>query len=87
MSTVWSGLDSVEKFVASATLTEPLLWQNSTLLTGDVTEAIGERRGNEACALSVELPRDRRLSKVASCHSCGNGNDNSTAFPNALHET
>jgi Protein of unknown function, DUF488 len=45
--------------------------------------------GNEACALPIELPRDRRLggSRVSSRRNCGNGNDNSTAFPNAWRET
>jgi GST-like protein len=37
----------------------------------------------------AELRRDRQLgrSRVSSRRSCGNGNDNSTAFPNAWHET
>jgi hypothetical protein len=49
----------------------------------------GERRENEACALPVELPRDRRLgrSRVSYRRNRGNGNDNSTAFPNAWLET
>jgi hypothetical protein len=49
----------------------------------------GERRGNEACALRVELPRDRRLggSRVSSGRNCGNGNDSCTAFPSAWHES
>ena len=33
-------LNSVQKYVASTTLTEPLSWQNSTLLKGDVTDAV-----------------------------------------------
>ena len=33
-------LDSVQKHVASTTLTEPLPWQNSTLLSGDVPAAV-----------------------------------------------
>jgi dihydrofolate reductase len=33
-------LDNVQKHVASTTLTEPLPWQNSTLLSGDVPEAV-----------------------------------------------
>jgi hypothetical protein len=32
-------LDRVEKFLAYTTLAEPLPWQNSTLLKGDVAEA------------------------------------------------
>jgi dihydrofolate reductase len=33
-------LNGVQKYVASTTLTEPLPWQNSTLLKGDVTDAV-----------------------------------------------
>jgi dihydrofolate reductase len=33
-------LNSVQKYVASTTLTEPLPWQNSTLLKGDATHAV-----------------------------------------------
>jgi dihydrofolate reductase len=33
-------LDNVQKHVASTTLTEPLPWQNSTLLSGDVPGAV-----------------------------------------------
>lgn len=33
-------LNRVQKYVASTTLTEPLGWQNSTLLKGDVTDAV-----------------------------------------------
>lgn len=35
-------LNRAEKFVASTTLAEPLQWQNSTLLTGDVASAADE---------------------------------------------
>src|SRR5690606_16920213 len=35
-------LNRVEKYVASTTLTEPLAWQHSKLLTGDATDAIVE---------------------------------------------
>jgi len=33
-------LDNAHKYVASTTLREPLPWQNSTLLTGDVAQAV-----------------------------------------------
>jgi dihydrofolate reductase len=33
-------LDNSQKYVASTTLTEPLPWKNSTLLTGDVPDAV-----------------------------------------------
>jgi dihydrofolate reductase len=33
-------LDRVQKYVASTTLTEPLAWQNSTLLKGDAADAV-----------------------------------------------
>jgi dihydrofolate reductase len=33
-------LDNAQKYVASTTLTEPLPWKNSTLLKGDVTDAV-----------------------------------------------
>jgi dihydrofolate reductase len=35
-------LNSVQKYVASTTLTEPLPWQNSTLLSGDATDAVAK---------------------------------------------
>jgi dihydrofolate reductase len=37
-------LDNGRKYVASTTLKEPLVWQNSTLLTGDVPSAVDELR-------------------------------------------
>jgi dihydrofolate reductase len=37
-------LDNSQKYVASRTLEEPLPWQNSTLLKGDVTQAVAELR-------------------------------------------
>jgi dihydrofolate reductase len=42
-------LNGVPKYVASRTLTEPLSWQGSTLLTGDLRESIAalEQRHNE----------------------------------------
>jgi dihydrofolate reductase len=35
-------LNSAQKYVASTTLSEPLPWQNSTLLKGDVGEAVAK---------------------------------------------
>src|SRR4051794_34003199 len=35
-------LNDTPKFIASTTLSEPLSWKNSTLLTGDLTEALTE---------------------------------------------
>jgi dihydrofolate reductase len=37
-------LNDTQKCVASTTLTEPLPWSNSTLLTGDVAQAVAELR-------------------------------------------
>lgn len=37
-------LNNAEKFVASTTLTEPLAWQNSTLLRGDAAKAVAKLR-------------------------------------------
>ena len=43
-------LDKTPKYVASRTLTEPLPWQNSTLLSGDAVDAVR--------ALKDRLPGD-----------------------------
>lgn len=52
-------LNNVEKYVASRTLTEPLTWQNSTLLKGDAATtvaALKEQAGRDLCVIgSVEL--------------------------------
>ena len=41
-------LNRVQKYVASTTLTEPLAWQNSTLLKGDAADAVaGLKEGLE----------------------------------------
>lgn len=41
-------LNRVQKYVASTTLTEPLAWQNSTLLRGDAADAVaGLKEGLE----------------------------------------
>lgn len=37
-------LNNTQKYVASTTLTEPLPWQNSTLLQGDVAEVVAQLR-------------------------------------------
>lgn len=39
---ITDSLNSVRKYVASATLTEPLPWQNSTLLEGDAADAVAK---------------------------------------------
>ena len=35
-------LDKIQKYVASTTLSEPLSWSNSTLLSGDAAEAVAK---------------------------------------------
>jgi dihydrofolate reductase len=46
-------LNRVRKYVASTTLSEPLPWPNSTLLTGEVTEAVAVLRERSAENLVV----------------------------------
>jgi dihydrofolate reductase len=46
-------LDSTHKYVASRTLTAPLPWQNSTLLTGDIVGAVTEVKAREAKDITV----------------------------------
>jgi dihydrofolate reductase len=46
-------LNTKPKYVASRTLTEPLGWQNSTLLTGDVAEAVHALKREEERDLHV----------------------------------
>ena len=46
-------LDNVQKYVASRTLTEPLPWQNSTLLDGDAAAAVAELRRQPGPDLAV----------------------------------
>ena len=46
-------LDSRTKYVASTTLTEPLPWQNSILLVGDVCDAVAELKATETGNLAI----------------------------------
>jgi dihydrofolate reductase len=46
-------LNTLPKYVASTTLTEPLEWQNSTLLRGDVAEAVLALKQKEGGGLHV----------------------------------
>lgn len=40
-------LNNTQKYVASTTLQEPLPWQNSTLLKGDMAEAVARLKGEQ----------------------------------------
>ncbi|HET7518328.1 MAG TPA: hypothetical protein VFN05_11650, partial [Actinomycetes bacterium] len=46
-------LNTKPKYVASKTLTEPLAWQNSTLLQGDVAEAVAALKQQDGEDLHV----------------------------------
>jgi dihydrofolate reductase len=46
-------LDNVPKYVASTTLTEPLAWQNSTLLVGDAVDAVARLKAEEGKDIAV----------------------------------
>jgi dihydrofolate reductase len=46
-------MNGVQKFVASTTLREPLPWSNSTLLKGDVVEAVAELKRGQIKDLQV----------------------------------
>ena len=46
-------LNNTQKYVASTTLTEPLPWQNSTLLKGDAADAVAELKQQPGPDLAV----------------------------------
>jgi dihydrofolate reductase len=46
-------LNKAEKFVVSKTLTEPLSWANSTLLSGDAAESVGRLKESEGPDLVI----------------------------------
>ena len=46
-------LNTLPKYVASTTLTQPLEWQNSTLLEGDVAEAVAALKREDGADLHV----------------------------------
>jgi len=50
---VTDALNRVEKFVASTTLREPLPWQNSKLLVGDVPDAVRDLKRKQDKTLVI----------------------------------
>jgi dihydrofolate reductase len=46
-------LDNTQKYVASTTLTEPLPWKNSTLLSGDAADAVAELKAQPGPDLAL----------------------------------
>jgi dihydrofolate reductase len=46
-------LNTLPKYVASTTLAEPLEWQNSTLLRGDITTAVADLKAEDGRDLHV----------------------------------
>jgi dihydrofolate reductase len=51
-------LNTRPKYVASTTLTEPLAWQNSTLLQGDIARAVGALKRTMAATWSLSAARN-----------------------------
>ena len=51
-SPIWTALNTKPKYVASSTLTDPG-WANTTVLSGDVTAAVGELRAKPGNELQV----------------------------------
>jgi dihydrofolate reductase len=47
------GLNNSPKYVASATLEEPLPWPNSTLLRGDISDAVGALKAQSGGVLAI----------------------------------
>ncbi len=46
-------LDNSPKYIVSTTLTEPLPWPNSTLLHGDIADAVGALKAQSAGVLAI----------------------------------
>jgi dihydrofolate reductase len=59
-------LNSAPKYVASRTLREPLPWPNSTLLSGDVAEAVAQLKQQPGKDLNVMGSRE--LIQTLMCH-------------------